>query len=313
MRFVNAVVPHLTEVDARRIFVGRGPGGRPHGWTALRQARGTELTLLNVSVRWRSLLRDMLFSGAAGGPYAIHLHGVDRAFAERAARRALVRRWFRGAERVFTLCNAQDAWLEHLGVGPERVFRTTTCFEPAEVPGPSEYARDEPHVVYIGRVEAGKGLRRLLAALEWMGPRAPRTTVAGVGGLLPELRRRARDAGLDVAFPGWVQGSEKCALLASATAGVLHSSEEACPVFALEALASGCRLVASDVGALPDLVGDQGTVLPVDVGVEALALALIESAEAPPPSASRAVAAFHPSNVGGRLGGELAQAVRALA
>ncbi len=267
---------------------------------------------MNVSVRWRSLLRDMAFSAAAGGAYAIHLHGVDWGFAEGAARRALVRRWFRGAERVFTLCDAQDVWLERLGVRPERVVRTTTCFEPAEVPGPSEYRRDEPHVVYIGRVEAGKGLRRLLEALERTGPRAPRTTVAGVGGLLPELRRRAGDAGLDVAFPGWVQGSEKRALLASATVGVLHSSEEACPVFALEALASGCRLVASDVGALPNLVGDQGRVLPVDVGVDELALALLQTAEAPSPSASRAVAAFHPSNVGVRLGGELAQAVRAL-
>jgi glycosyltransferase involved in cell wall biosynthesis len=271
------------------------------------------MLLLNVSVRWRGLLRDMAFCMAAGRPYAIHLHGVGFALADALLCVAPVRRWFQGAELVFSLCDAQDAWLGRMGVRQERVKRTTTCFEPSEVPNANEYRRDQPHLVYVGRLEPEKGLRRLLAAIYLLGPESPRVTVAGVGGLLPELRRCARDNGLRVDFPGWVQGADKRRLLASATVGVLHSSDEACPVFALEALASGCWLVSSDVGALPDLVRDQGIVLPTDAGAGELALALRQALQRPTPSPRRAVAAFHPSHVGERLGAELARAAGAVA
>ncbi len=164
-------------------------------------------------------------------------------------------------------------------------------------------------MLYIGRIEPGKGLRQLMVALELLGGEAPHAVVAGSGSLLAELRCTAWARGLDVEFPGWVADERKRELLATSTTAVLFSQDEACPVFALEALASGLKLVASDVGALPGLMRGGGQILSCRASPQELAHALVGAGEVDVDQVVVARSAYHPSTVGARLADELVAAM----
>ena len=117
----------------------------------------------------------------------------------------------------------------------------------------------------------GGGVRFVLA-----GPDA--TSGRGDGG---EVRRRAGDLGLNgqVAFPGALGPQEKRRLLAEADVFLLASHAEGMPNAVLEAMAAGLPVVATGVGAVPEMLPD-GVLVPVgDPG--AIARVLLELAGDP--------------------------------
>jgi glycosyltransferase involved in cell wall biosynthesis len=77
--------------------------------------------------------------------------------------------------------------------------------------------------------------------------------VAGDGPDLGRLRALAR--GADVRFAGWLSPQALADLRAQAAIVLVPSrSDEACPFSALDALAAGVPVLASDRGGLPELV-----------------------------------------------------------
>ena len=82
--------------------------------------------------------------------------------------------------------------------------------------------------------------------------------LAGSGPEESRLRRLAAELGLEkaVAFLGPIFGAEKARLLAAADIFVLPSYSEGLPFALLEAMAMGVPVVASDVGAIRDVVID---------------------------------------------------------
>jgi glycosyltransferase involved in cell wall biosynthesis len=115
-----------------------------------------------------------------------------------------------------------------------------------------------PHVgkygAFVGRLAAGKGLDILLRALRLAGD--PSFVVAGDGPLQTDLQLLARRLGLqNTRFAGRQEHDSINDLLAGARYLVVPSLvEETASLSALEALASGCPLLVSDGGALPELV-----------------------------------------------------------
>ena len=87
----------------------------------------------------------------------------------------------------------------------------------------------------------------------------PLVAIAGEGPLAGALRTRARAAGLDAAFLG--QRGDVPALLAAADVVVVPSEWEGQPLIVQEALRAGRPIVASRVGGIPDLTGDDGALL----------------------------------------------------
>ena len=86
----------------------------------------------------------------------------------------------------------------------------------------------------------------------------PSVTIVGDGPQGDELRRQAETLGLQeqVQFAGAVSGEAVRRLAQSASHPAVPSRlEEPFGVVALEALACGCVVVASDGGGLPDAVG----------------------------------------------------------
>jgi glycosyltransferase involved in cell wall biosynthesis len=139
-------------------------------------------------------------------------------------------------------------------------------------------------VIYVGRLEEAKGVGDLCEAFTRLGPRDPALRVAFIG----DGAARARCDKLAAAFPGRVfltgarPMSEVAAWIAASDVLTLPSWNEGTPNVLLEALASGRRVVATNVGGIPDVVSDPrfGELVPAH-DVEALAEALARAAATP--------------------------------
>jgi len=125
-----------------------------------------------------------------------------------------------------------------------------------------EIPRDR-ELIYLGRLVSDKGVDTLLHALlqlkRWK--LAPRLTVVGSGEEQRALRHLAKNLGIDqqVTFTGTKQPAEIAQLLNAHQVLVVPSRmPEPFGIVALEAIASGCVIVASRAGGLPDAVGKCG-------------------------------------------------------
>ncbi|MCX5197577.1 glycosyltransferase family 4 protein [Streptomyces sp. NBC_00249] len=137
-------------------------------------------------------------------------------------------------------------------------------------------AVERPLVVAVGSLVARRGYSVLLdAARAWrvMEP-LPLLVIAGEGPLRPELARRIEAEGLPVRLLGRRRDADR--LLAAADVAVLPSRWEGRSLLAQEALRAGVALVATEVGAVPELVGDAAVLVPYgDPGALAGAVAAL--------------------------------------
>jgi glycosyltransferase involved in cell wall biosynthesis len=141
-----------------------------------------------------------------------------------------------------------------------------------------------PLAVVIGRLEAQKGHAFMLEAAAILARSFPRLKVifAGSGSLKNELASRCAALGLDgtVSFLGYRRDPE--ALLAGADVAVLPSLYEGLPLAAIEALAAGCPLVATNIEGTREVVEDGRSGLLVAAGdAQALARAVERVARSP--------------------------------
>jgi glycosyltransferase involved in cell wall biosynthesis len=173
---------------------------------------------------------------------------------------------------------SQRAIISHLGVEPSRIrviplalgreFRPTPC-----PPGLLQrYGILQPYVLYVGNFMPHKNLARLIEGFAGL-PQTIREShqLVLAGGSLrgrDELYTHARRLGLErrVCFPGWIESTDLPGLYSACTAFVLPSLEEGFGLPALEALACGAPVAASDRAAVPEVVGDAGVLFdPVDI------------------------------------------------
>ena len=123
-------------------------------------------------------------------------------------------------------------------------------------PGPPPSAHG-PDVLFVGRLDHGKGVLDLLVAweaLEEMTDR--RLIVVGAGPLEHEVRARARRLG-NVDVVGFVSPDDLPQMRERAAVAVMPSLvPESFGLAAIEAFASGIPVIARRIGALPELVDD---------------------------------------------------------
>lgn len=109
--------------------------------------------------------------------------------------------------------------------------------------------------VFIGRLERSKGALDLLDALHRLRPeQRDRMQVVMVGDGVDRAACEEKAKGLPVHFTGVVKPPEVAQWLGAADVMVLPSWAEGKPNVVLEALTSGRRVLASDVGGIPSVV-----------------------------------------------------------
>ncbi|MEW2452397.1 glycosyltransferase family 4 protein [Streptomyces parvulus] len=202
----------------------------------------------------------------------------DRGHAEGARAhllRALERRVMRAATVVLGTTSELVDGARRTGARDARLGPVALPGRPARPAGPDDPDRQRPKLraelgaverpllVAVGSLEEHRGYDVLLdAAHVWrrLDP-APLVVVAGEGPLRGELRRRIEREALPVLLAG--RRDDVPDLLAAADLALLPARRETGrSLLAQEALHACAPLVASDVGAIPELVGDAAELVP---------------------------------------------------
>jgi glycosyltransferase involved in cell wall biosynthesis len=98
--------------------------------------------------------------------------------------------------------------------------------------------------------------------------------IAGTGPLAADLAARARDLGVDVRFLG--HRDDVGDLLEAADVFALPSQWEGQPLALQEAMRAGRPIVATDVGGVRDLTGDEAALLVPPDDPDALAASIVK-------------------------------------
>ena len=141
-------------------------------------------------------------------------------------------------------------------------------------PPPAIAPTGRPLVLAVGRLTTQKDFGVLLAAAAaWqdLDP-PPLLVIAGDGPLAGQLRAQAAALGVAAVFPG--HRDDVPALLAAAAVFVLPSRWEGQPLVLQEALRAGTPVVATRVGGIPGLAGEDAALLVPPQDPRALAAAV---------------------------------------
>jgi glycosyltransferase involved in cell wall biosynthesis len=218
-------------------------------------------------------------SKAAAGVVSIHdLSYLDHADTVRAATlryQRLVPRSIARAGAVLVLTEVvADAVAERYQIERDRVIVAPPGVDaqwfdasPATPAWLAEHGLSAPYVLFVGTAEPRKNLPVLIAAHRRLGPDAPELVLAGPAGWGEPLEDRA------LRRAGYLEDAELRSLVAGASCLVLPSRDEGFGLPALEALACGVPVVASDLPVLREVLGPEARYVPVG-DVEALAVAL---------------------------------------
>ncbi len=240
---------------------------------AARLARGWRPDLFHVHTSYRtSFYRKLAYvreALATGRPVVVHVHAPDlRGFYEASRLNAAAVRWmFARAARVVALS-------EHMA-GEIRGWmgdaaRVEVLYNPVDTrrfrPAPRPADRP-PTLLFMGRIEARKGVWDLLEALPAVLAAVPGARARFCGdGERERLLAEARRLGIAdrVEAPGWLSGDAALEAWASADLLCLPSYHEGLPMSILEAMACGLPVVATPIAGVPEAVveGRTGHLVP---------------------------------------------------
>jgi len=246
--------------------------------------------IVHVNLAWRgSTWRKIVYirtAGLFGKKTILHLHGsgYDRFYASVSPKKqGAIRDAFRRADRVVVL---SEYWrkfvVETLGTNPDKVVEIANGVTAPARSGPRrpKSANTPVTILFLGEVGPRKGVPTLLEAVA--RPELadlPWTLIIAGNGDLATYRAEARRLGITdrVSFPGWQDEASVERLLDDADMLVLPSRAENQPLSILNAMSASLPVVASNVGAIPEMIEDRqsGILVPPDDPV-ALAFALRE-------------------------------------
>jgi glycosyltransferase involved in cell wall biosynthesis len=177
---------------------------------------------------------------------------------------SLLGTWRREVSLFLALNEFSRARFVSGGLPPERIHvKPNFVTDPGSRTVPNSAS---PSILYVGRLVAEKGVGVLLEAWRRAAVGSLELVIVGDGPMRPALQRLAVPG---VRFAGRLPAEEARRRMLAARALVLPSlSYEGQPMAALEALAAGVPVLASDIGGMPELLRPLGSCWLVPPGVE---------------------------------------------
>ena len=216
-----------------------------------------------------------------GVPYVVTAHGTDLMGYQRSARfQQYAMEAANGAKKIITISNDNDELVRELfpectyktvfmrnGYDPERFYpEPTTNEQIAEAFG---ITLQDRLVLFVGKLAYFKGVDTLIDAAKLYEGEHPGkivTVIAGDGELAMQLKKQAnKHKCKDVHFLGHLEIAQLRGLYGAADVCVVPSRREPFGLVAVEALACGSPVIATNQGGLPDIINDDvGALVDVD-------------------------------------------------
>ncbi len=286
--------------DAPRVAPGRWPAVRRHVGALrdlARTLRDRHIALLHIhTCSYFSFYRNAADAAVArrlGCRVLLHIRGnrFDRFCRDSGPlARRFIRRTLERADGVIVLSRSwRDALLPY--AGKARLYVVPNAFDPAIVAAetPSRPPGDRLcRFVFLAALTQAKGLADLLEAACLARDHGARFELLIAGPVTPAQQQRwdrqVRDGHLEgiVQFVGPVRGADKARFLAQADVLVHPSHSEGLPNTVLEGAAAGLPVIATTVGAVPEVFAELNI---TDVAHQPVPLPLV------PPHAPAALAA----------------------
>jgi len=216
-----------------------------------------------------------------GIPYVVTAHGTDlMGFKQWERFRKYAQETAAGAKRIITISNDNNELVSELfpTCADKAVFMQngydTGRFYPEPVPREKiekmfNIKLKEKFVLFVGKLANFKGVDILIEALrlyETEYPGEVTSMIAGDGELATSLKKQAADGNLkDLHFMGHLDSTQLRELYSTADVSLVPSRREPFGLVAIEALACGCPVIATNQGGLTDIINDDvGTLVNVE-------------------------------------------------
>jgi len=220
-------------------------------------------------------------AGKTGIPYVVTAHGTDLMGYQRTARfQKYADEAAAGAKRIITISNDNDELVRELfpgcadrttfmrnGYDPERFFPEPLTAE--ELQARFDVRLQKKLVLFVGKLAHFKGVDVLIEAARLYESEHPNeivTLIAGDGELAHQLKKQAKEYHIKgMYFLGHLDISQLRGLYSIADVCVVPSRREPFGLVAVEALACGSPVIATNQGGLPDVINDSvGALVEVD-------------------------------------------------
>ncbi len=258
-------------------------------WSALRTIRAQDCGLIHAHWAFPAGVIGMAVARLSGRPLLLTVHGSDWRMAS--TRGGIFRGTFlkvaECSERIISVNREISRWMADAGIADSKIYLQPVGADLEVFRGEASSCLRAPHSVISTR-NLGEIYRigDLLEAASIVRENLPglKLTVAGDGPLRENLERDATGLGLSqcVKFSGRLEQRQLADKLAASTVYVSTSPVEGTSISLLEAMASGCLPVATDIPANRDWIkhGVNGLLFPpgdVDALSSCLRLALEDS------------------------------------
>lgn len=185
---------------------------------------------------------------------------------------------------IFLSSNTRDEFVNYGKIAPEKtevIYNfCDIIFSEAEIKEKLSNFQDGCKLLFMGSIDRRKGLVELLKATE----NIENITLDICGGVNdPEveaiMNEYLRKDKKKYRFCGYVSGEEKKQLLYKSDIFVLPSYEEGMPIGIIEALAAGCAVITTNVGAIPEVFSEENGCIIGPNDIESLSGAIKSLAE----------------------------------
>lgn len=249
-----------------------------------RKVLNERVSLVHINLASRgSTYRKYLFSLVCRilrTPYVLHLHGGEYVRFHRDSNwlgEKVILSLFRRAQHVIVLGSYWKGFVVNtIGVADNCI--TVLPNAVSKVLCSRARQSDVVKILFLGRLGVNKGVPELIDALasDELKGFSWKAVIAGDGDV-QRYSELVKSKGIAdrVSVPGWVGAREVEDLLSSSNILVLPSHAENLPLSMLEGMSAGLAVIATPVGAIPEVIrdGDNGLLVPVSDPV-ALAQAL---------------------------------------